>query len=84
MSAEDLHAVVADHVFDGTKLHQHAGVLIDGAHVRRILPRSEIPKNLPVRALPDGMWLVPGFIDLQVKAAAMSSLTIRPRQKRFP
>ena len=66
MSAEDLHAVVADHVFDGTKLHQHAGVLIDGAHVSRILPRSEIPKNLPVRALLDGVWLAPGFIDLQV------------------
>ena len=30
------------------------------------MPRSEIPKNLPVRTLPDGVWLVPGFIDLQV------------------
>ena len=66
MNAVDLHAVVADHVFDGTKRHQHAGVLIDGARVSRIVPRSEIPKNLPVRVLPDGVWLAPGFIDLQV------------------
>src|ERR1044072_1630385 len=66
MTAGELHAVVADHVFDGTKRHQHAAVLIEGSRVRRIVSRSEIPENLPVRTLPDGVWLVPGFIDLQV------------------
>jgi N-acetylglucosamine-6-phosphate deacetylase len=66
MRAGELHAVVADHVFDGTKRHQHAAVLIRGARVTRIVSRSEIPGNLPVRILPDGVWLVPGFIDLQV------------------
>jgi N-acetylglucosamine-6-phosphate deacetylase len=66
MNAGELHAVVADHVFDGTTRHQHAAVLIGGARVSRIVSRSEIPENLPVRILPDGVWLVPGFIDLQV------------------
>ncbi len=66
MSSGDLHAVVADHVFDGTSRHEHAGVVIDGSRVSRIVPRSEIPGDLPVRVLPDGAWLAPGFIDLQV------------------
>src|SRR5687768_16254095 len=66
MSSGDLHAVVADTVFDGTKRHEHAGVLIDGARVSRIVPRDEIPRNPPARVLPDGIWLAPGFIDLQV------------------
>ena len=66
MSSGDLHAVVADTVFDGEKRHEHAGVIIDGARVSRILPRGDIPRDLPVRVLPDGIWLAPGFIDLQV------------------
>jgi N-acetylglucosamine-6-phosphate deacetylase len=66
MRVGELHAVVAAHVFDGTKRHRDAAVLIGGSRVSRIVPRSEIPENLPVRTLPDGVWLVPGFIDLQV------------------
>jgi N-acetylglucosamine-6-phosphate deacetylase len=66
MNAGELHAVVADHVFDGAKRHEHAAVLIGGARVTGIVSRSEIPENLPVRILPDGVWLVPGFVDLQV------------------
>ena len=66
MSLGDLQAVVADTVFDGKKCHKHAGVLIDGSRISRILPRDEIPRNVAVRVLPDGLWLAPGFIDLQV------------------
>src|SRR4029077_7623364 len=66
MTSRELHAIVADTVFDGTKRHERAGVIIDGARVSRILPRGDIPRNLPVRVLPDGLWLAPGFIDLQV------------------
>jgi N-acetylglucosamine-6-phosphate deacetylase len=66
MSAGDIHAVVADTVFDGMKRHDHAGVIIDGSRIGRILGRDEIPRNLPVRVLPEGIWLAPGFIDLQV------------------
>jgi N-acetylglucosamine-6-phosphate deacetylase len=66
MSSGDLHAVVADTVFDGATRHEHAGVLIDGSRISRVVPRDEIPRNLPRRVLPDGIWLAPGFIDLQV------------------
>jgi len=66
MSSGDLHAVVADTVFDGTRRHEHAGVTIDGARVSRIVPHDKIPRNMPVRVLSDGVWLAPGFIDLQV------------------
>src|SRR2546429_8592154 len=66
MSLDGFHAVVADYVFDGTKCHENAGVLIDSSHVRRVVRRSEIPGNLPTRRLPAGAWLTPGFIDLQV------------------
>src|SRR3954452_10110292 len=66
MSAGVMHVVVADTVFDGTKRHEHAAVLIDGERVGRILPRDEIPPDVAVRVLPDGIWLTPGFIDLQV------------------
>ncbi|TMJ03476.1 MAG: N-acetylglucosamine-6-phosphate deacetylase [Alphaproteobacteria bacterium] len=65
MNSGDLHAVVADTVFDGTNRHERAGVLIEGSRVSRILPRGDIPRNLSVRVLPEGIWLAPGFIDLQ-------------------
>lgn len=66
MNSRGLHAVIADYVFDGTSRHEHAGVVIDGSRVSRVVPRRDIPRNLPVRVLPDGVWLAPGFIDLQV------------------
>lgn len=66
MKSDGSHAVVADHVFDGTRRHEHAGVIIDGSRVSRLVPRGEIPRSIPVRILPDGAWLTPGFIDLQV------------------
>jgi len=66
MNLGGLHAVVADHVFDGTSRHANAGVIIDGSRINRIVPRSEIPRDMPARILPDGVWLAPGFIDLQV------------------
>src|SRR5215213_4191800 len=66
MSSGDMHAIVADTVFDGTKRHENAGVLVDGSRIGCILPRNEIPPSMAVRVLPDGAWLAPGFIDLQV------------------
>src|SRR3954451_1680061 len=66
MSSGDLHAVVADTVFDGAKRHEHAGVIVDDTRVSRIVARGDIPRNMARRVLPDGVWLAPGFIDLQV------------------
>ena len=59
-------AVAADHLFDGkTVLRDHAAV-VDGPVVHRVMPRTELPDGIPVRHLPDGAWLTPGFIDAQV------------------
>jgi N-acetylglucosamine-6-phosphate deacetylase len=59
------HAVVADVVFDGTRLHRDAAVLIDGSQIAAIVSRKEIAA-VPVTTLPDGAWLAPGFVDIQV------------------
>jgi N-acetylglucosamine-6-phosphate deacetylase len=66
MSASSRHAVAADHVFDGTVVHRHVAVVIEDGRVAAIVPRSELPPAMTVRALPEGAWLAPGFIDLQV------------------
>jgi N-acetylglucosamine-6-phosphate deacetylase len=61
-----LHAVVARRVFDGTTVRDNTAVLIDGAQIADVVPRSLLSPAIPVRELPEGAWLVPGFIDIQV------------------
>lgn len=60
------HAVAADFVFDGRALYRRHAVVIAGADTVALAPRHELPAGLPVSDLPDGAWLAPGFIDLQV------------------
>jgi len=60
------HAVAAACLFDGVSLHRDAAVVIEGTHIAAIAARAELSPNLPVRQLPDGVWLAPGFIDVQV------------------
>lgn len=66
MSASQQLAVAADCVFDGAVVHRHHAVLIDGDRIAGLVPRREVPSSVAVRDLPDGAWLAPGFIDLQV------------------
>ena len=66
MNTSSRHAVAADHVFDGMVVHRNAAVVIEDGHVAGIVPRSDVPPAMTVRTLPDGAWLAPGFIDLQV------------------
>lgn len=70
MSKSDVHAVAAEKVFDGTVLHDNAAVVIDGPTIAAILPRPQLPTNIVVQELPDGIWIAPGFIDLQVNGGA--------------
>ena len=46
MNSGDLHAVVADTVFDGTNRHERAGVLIEGSRVSRILPPAPVQTTM--------------------------------------
>jgi N-acetylglucosamine-6-phosphate deacetylase len=66
MSAPRQHAVAADCVFDGTVVRRDAAVVIDGTRIAAVVLRSDVPTSVPVRMLPAGAWLAPGFIDVQV------------------
>jgi len=54
MSAQQ--AVAADHVFDGAIVRRNAAVVIDGTQIAGVVPRSELPSTMAVRAF-DGAWL---------------------------
>jgi N-acetylglucosamine-6-phosphate deacetylase len=60
------HAIAADHLFDGETLRRDCAVVIEGERIATLLPRSALPRGCAVEALPEGAWLAPGFIDVQV------------------
>ncbi len=60
------HAVAARTLFDGVNLRNDAAVLIRGEQIVGISGRHEVSSSVPVQELPDTVWLVPGFIDIQV------------------
>ena len=66
MSGSDRHAVIADRVFDGSRLHPDCAVVIEEPCIAALVHRSELPSAVPTRVLPAGAWLAPGFIDIQV------------------
>jgi N-acetylglucosamine-6-phosphate deacetylase len=70
MIAPAEHAVVAGRVFDGHDLHQDAAVVIRGPDVVAVVPRADLAPGMRRRELPEGTWLAPGFIDLQVNGGA--------------
>jgi N-acetylglucosamine-6-phosphate deacetylase len=59
-------AVVASHVFDGAVVHRDAAIVIEGERILALLPRGDLPRAIDAVVLPDGLWIAPGFIDLQV------------------
>ncbi len=66
MSDTTQHAVAADYIFDGVTVHRNSAVVIDGERIVRIAQAAELPRTTAVRTMPDGAWLAPGFIDVQV------------------
>ena len=61
-----LHAVAADHVFDGAAVHESAAVIVHDARIVQVVPQVDVPRTIALQVLPEGAWLAPGFIDLQV------------------
>ena len=59
-------AVVAQYVFDGETVHENAAVLIEGERTLGVVARRDLSAAVPTETMPDGSWLAPGFIDLQV------------------
>ena len=66
MSDAQLKAVMADRVFDGAMVHERTAVVIEGARILALLPAADLPRAIRTQTLPEGHWLAPGFIDLQV------------------
>jgi N-acetylglucosamine-6-phosphate deacetylase len=60
------HAIAADTVFDGAALHHDHAIVIKGAEIAFLCPRRDGPSGIPLRTMPAGTWLAPGFIDVQV------------------
>jgi N-acetylglucosamine-6-phosphate deacetylase len=65
-SSRQPHAIAASCVFDGAVAHRNAAVIIHGDRIERLVHRVDVPGDLPIYELPQGVWLAPGFIDLQV------------------
>jgi N-acetylglucosamine-6-phosphate deacetylase len=59
-------AIAADRVFDGEKTHSDLAVVFEGSQILGLVPRSAVSALVETHALPDGVWLAPGFIDVQV------------------
>ncbi len=59
-------ALAADIVFDGARVHRDGAVIIDDGDIRALVSRREVPAGLSICHLPEGAWLAPGFIDVQV------------------
>jgi N-acetylglucosamine-6-phosphate deacetylase len=68
---------MADRVFDGHKWHSEAAVLIRHGRVVEI-SQSEVPPDWPRTRLPRGVFLAPGFIDLQVNGGGGVLLNEQP------
>jgi N-acetylglucosamine-6-phosphate deacetylase len=60
------HAIAAANVFDGEYLRDNAAVIVENDRIAAVVQRREIPATMPVRDLPEHVWLAPGFIDIQV------------------
>jgi N-acetylglucosamine-6-phosphate deacetylase len=61
-----LHAVAGGRIFDGTNVHMDMAVAIEGERIAGLIARADLPQGIPRYELPEGAWLAPGFIDIQV------------------
>ncbi len=71
-------AVLADRVFDGHGWQTEAAVLIRDGRIAGIGSQGEVPADWPQTRLPAGVFLAPGFIDLQVNGGGGILLNDQP------
>lgn len=64
-------------IFDGHIRRPGLGLLLEGEHVRAILPQADVPDNARIVKLPGG-FLAPGFIDVQVNGGGGVLLNEQP------
>jgi len=93
MKEQKLQAIVADRVFDGAAVREHTAVIIDGSRIADLVPAATLSPGISIHNLPEGAWLAPGFIDLQVNGGgdvlfndaptAESALRIAAAHRKF-
>ena len=84
MNEPKRHAIAAGNVFDGWTRHKDAAVVVEGSLIVGVVPQSELPLGIEVRKVPAGVWLAPGFIDLQVNGGGDVLFNNHPRDRRCP
>jgi N-acetylglucosamine-6-phosphate deacetylase len=72
------HAILADRIFDGRTWHSDAAVLVRNGRIAALARGSEVPSDLPPTRLRPGVFLAPGFIDLQVNGGGGILLNDQP------
>jgi N-acetylglucosamine-6-phosphate deacetylase len=63
---EQRHAVAAAAIFDGEVVRNNCALIVEDGLIAAVVPRHEVPGGMALHELPDGAWLAPGFIDVQV------------------
>lgn len=74
----DRHAVLADRIFDGHGWRAEAAVLVREGRIVGLGSWGEVPPDWPQTRLAAGVFLAPGFIDLQVNGGGGVLLNDQP------
>ena len=77
-TARNQHAVLADRIFDGRGWHSDAAIMIRDGRIAGLGPRAEVPPDWLQTRLAAGVFVAPGFIDLQVNGGGGVLLNDHP------
>ena len=71
-------AVLADRIFDGRRWHRRSAALVEGPRLLSLVPWDSVPGGFLQHSLPEGTFLAPGFVDLQVNGGGGVLLNDQP------
>ena len=71
-------AILAQRIFDGRRWHRRSAALVEGNRLVGLVPWDSIPGDYLRHNLPEGTFLAPGFVDLQVNGGGGVLLNDQP------